>query len=196
MKTMQTTRIKFLMIFLTWSQVHGQDGSGSEEFLPDYTIEDNFVIEGSGENYEQSGDDFCSEGSGSGEEEVLSVLQSALYSMSASDLIIDISLQRMSDDSVTMVCNVAETEGEDVEGSGGVARASASNFPAKLFLIRDVAVCSDLSSAVGNDITTSAIELATVTGPLLLGTADVESLASFYQTEWREQGALLPSASP
>ena len=52
------------MIFLNWSQVHGQEESGSEEFLPDYTIEDNFVIEGSGENYEQSGDDFCSEGSG------------------------------------------------------------------------------------------------------------------------------------
>ena len=56
------------------------------------------------------------------------MLQSASYSMSASDLIIDISLQRMSDDSVTMVCNVAETEGNDVEGSGAT-RASSSSFP-------------------------------------------------------------------
>ena len=93
------------------------------------------------------------------------MLQSASYSMSASDLIIDISLQRMSDDSVTMVCNVAETEGNDVEGSGAT-RAASSSFPAKLFLIRDVAVCADLSSAVGNDISTSAIELATVPGPV------------------------------
>ena len=62
---MRATMIKFLMIFLTWSQVRGQEGSGSDEFLEDYTIEDNFIIEGSGENYEQSGDDdFCSEGSG------------------------------------------------------------------------------------------------------------------------------------
>ena len=91
--------------------------------------------------------------------------QSASYSMSASDLIIEISLRRMSDDSVTMVCNVAEIEGDDVEGSGA-ARASTSSFPAKLFLIRDVAVCADLSSAVGNDISTSAIELATVPGPV------------------------------
>ena len=91
--------------------------------------------------------------------------QSASYSMSASDLIIEISLQRMSDDSVTMVCNVAEIEGDDVEGSGA-ARASTSSFPAKLFLIRDVAVCADLSSAVGNDISTNAIELATVPGPV------------------------------
>ena len=57
--------IKFLMIFLSWSQFRGLVGSGSDEFLEDYTIEDNFIIEGSGENYEQSGDDdFCSEGSG------------------------------------------------------------------------------------------------------------------------------------
>ena len=52
------------VIFLTWSNcpVHCQSGSGSgsEEFLEDYIIEDNFVIEG--EDYEES--DFCSEGSG------------------------------------------------------------------------------------------------------------------------------------
>ena len=91
--------------------------------------------------------------------------QTASYSMSASDLIIEISLQRMTDGSVTMVCNVEESEAGDEEGSGA-ARASTSSFPAKLYLIRDVAVCSDLSSAVGNDITTSAIELGTVTGPV------------------------------
>ena len=85
--------------------------------------------------------------------------------MSASELIIEIWLQRMSDDSVTMVCNVAEREGDDVEGSG-TGRASSSSFPSKLYLIRDVAVCADLSSAVGNDITTNAIELATVPGPV------------------------------
>ena len=182
-------RLEFalLMIFLTCS-VHGQsirEGSASEEFLEDYTdiIEDNFVIEG--EDSQGSGDDFCSEGSGitginrskilfkylslssgSGEEETLSVSQTAAYSMSASDLVIEISLQRMSDGSVTMVCNVEETEAGDEEGSGQTIRASSSSFPAKLYLIRDVAVCSDLSSAVGNDITTSAIELGTVTGPL------------------------------
>ena len=59
-------RFAFLMIFLTCS-VHGQairEGSASEEFLEDYTniIEDNFVIEG--EDFEGSGEDFCSEGSG------------------------------------------------------------------------------------------------------------------------------------
>ena len=91
--------------------------------------------------------------------------QTASYSMSASDLIIEISLQRMTDGSVTMVCNVEESEAGDEEGSGET-RASTSSFPAKLYLIRDVAVCSDLSSAVGNDITTSAIELGTVTGPV------------------------------
>ena len=50
------------VIFLAWSNcpVHCQSGSGSEEFLEDYIIEDNFVIEG--EDYEES--DFCSEGSG------------------------------------------------------------------------------------------------------------------------------------
>ena len=58
--------LAFLMIFLTCS-VHGQairEGSASEEFLEDYTniIEDNFVIEG--EDFEGSGEDFCSEGSG------------------------------------------------------------------------------------------------------------------------------------
>ena len=92
--------------------------------------------------------------------------QTAAYSMSASDLVIEISLQRMSDGSVTMVCNVEESVTGDEEGSGQTIRASTSSFPAKLYLIRDVAVCSDLSSAVGNDITTSAIELGTVTGPL------------------------------
>ena len=91
--------------------------------------------------------------------------QTASYSMSASDLIIEIALQRMSDGSVTMVCNVEESEAGGEEGSGAT-RASSSSFPAKLYLIRDVAVCSDLSSAVGNDITTSAIELGTVTGPV------------------------------
>ena len=92
--------------------------------------------------------------------------QTASYSMTAgSGLNIEISLQRMSDDSVQMICNVAETEVDDVEGSGA-SRSSASNFPAKLFLLRDEAVCADLTSAVGNDITTNAIELATVPGPV------------------------------
>ena len=54
--------VLMMVIFLTWSNcsVHCQSGSGSEEFLEDYIIEDNFVIEG--EDYEES--DFCSEGSG------------------------------------------------------------------------------------------------------------------------------------
>ena len=54
--------VLMMVIFLTWSNssVHCQEGSGSEEFLEDYIIEDNFVIEG--EDYVES--DFCSEGSG------------------------------------------------------------------------------------------------------------------------------------
>ena len=61
---MRLTETYFWMIFLTWSSysVHGQEGSGSQEFVEDYIIGDNFVI--AGEDYEESDDDFCSEGSG------------------------------------------------------------------------------------------------------------------------------------
>ena len=85
----------------------------------------------------------------------------------SSGLNIDISLQRMSDNSVQMVCNMQQTASDDaeVEGSGeSRLSSSSSSFPSDLYLIKDVAVCNDLATAVGNDITTEAIKLAQVAG--------------------------------
>ena len=95
---------------------------------------------------------------GSGEQEDkpdLSVTASASYTMTGSSgLNIDISLQRMSDNSVQMVCNMQETVSDDpeVEGSGESRLSSSSSFPSDLYLIKDIAVCNDLATAVGKDI--------------------------------------------
>ena len=126
------------------------------------TIEDNIIFE----EEIGSGDEICDEGSGSGEDVpdvVTDVLERATYTMTGSSgLNINIALEKMSDDTVRMVCEMEDTG--VVEDGSGEAEFRASSFPSKLYLIRDVAVCSDLATAVGNDITTDALELATVSG--------------------------------
>ena len=131
------------------------------------TLEDNIVIEDF-DQFSGSGDEVCDDGSGSGEESEAYSVESAEYSMTTSGTVgldIDISLQRMSDSSVQMVCKMKRTELlKEVEGSGAAADTS-DVFPASIYLIRDIAVCADLATAVGNDITTSALKLVDVSGP-------------------------------
>ena len=150
----------------------------STDSEPLNTVEDNIIIDDYDE-FSGSGDFLCDDGSGSGDEEDSEayMLESAVYSMTtsgAAGLDIDITLQRMSDSSVQMLCKMKESEAvqEDVEGSA-TGREASDNFPASIYLIRDIAVCADLSTAVGNDITTSALKLVDVLGP----GEDVESLS-------------------
>ena len=108
---------------------------------------------------------------GSGEEPAVTVTQTATYGMvtpGSAALSVEIQLQRRSDEGVQLLCGIKQ---EPAEGSG--AAAEPELFPASLYLIRDEAVCGDLATAVGNDITTSAVLLAGVAGP---GTA-TEQLA-------------------
>ena len=101
----------------------------------------------------------------------MTVTQTATYGMvtpGSAALSVEIQLQRRSDEGVQLLCGIKQ---EPAEGSG--AAAEPELFPASLYLIRDEAVCGDLATAVGNDITTSAVLLAGVAGP---GTA-TEQLA-------------------
>ena len=93
----------------------------------------------------------------------MTVTQTATYGMvtpGSAALSVEIQLQRRSDDRVQLLCGIKQ---EPAEGSG--AAAEPELFPASLYLIRDEAVCGDLATAVGHDITTSAVLLAGVAGP-------------------------------
>ena len=173
-----TMNLPLLLSLLTTLILSSQ---AAEDSPVDETLEDNFILDGDHDGDEDefsgSGDDFCSESSGgSGEEEEESQaysVQSAIYAMTTGGevgLDIEITLQRMSDSSVEMLCKMKESEAL-VEGSGEVLD-SLDNFPATIYLIRDLAVCADLGTAVGNDITTSALKLVDVSGP----GEDVETL--------------------
>ena len=171
--------LPLLLSLLTTLILSSQAAEDSQ--VPD-TLEDNFILvtynDEDEDEFSGSGDDFCSESSGgSGEEEESPAysVQSAIYSMTTGGevgLDIEITLQRMSDSSVEMLCKMKESSAlVSVEGSGA-AVDSSDNFPATIFLIRDVAVCADLGTAVGKDITTSALKLVEVAGP----GEDVETL--------------------
>ena len=175
-----TMNLPLLLSLLTTLILSSQ---AAEDSPVDETLEDNFILDGDHDGDEDefsgSGDDFCSESSGgSGEEEEESQaysVQSAIYAMTTGGevgLDIEITLQRMSDTSVEMLCKMKESTAlVSVEGSGAELDP-ADNFPASIFLIRDIAVCADLRTAVGNDITTSALKLVEVSGP----GEDVETL--------------------
>ena len=146
------------------------------------TIEDNIVVEEGG-----SGDieDVCDDEEGSGEAEAATLLESADYTMSGvSGLTINIGLEWYTDSSVKINCDMEDlTAGDEEDGSGDSSfRASLSSFPSKLFLIKDLGVCNDLGTAVGNDITADALELASVSGP---GSAS-ETLSSVTWAEVKE----------
>ena len=164
--------LPFLLTLLTTLLLSSQ---AAEDSPAPVTLEDNFILvedyDGDEDEFSGSGDEFCSESSGgSGEEEESQAysLQSAIYAMTTGGevgLDIEITLQRMSDSSVEMLCKMKESSAQvSVEGSGE-GFDSLDNFPATIFLIRDLAVCADLKTAVGNDITTSALKLVDVSGP-------------------------------
>lgn len=173
LKTVALFLILKQLILITRSQeIISIDVSESSEVINDDFLEENIVIEEDLEGEVGSGNSndiiVCDTGSGEQEDKPdLSVTASASYTMTGSSgLNIDISLQRMSDNSVQMVCNMQETVSDDpeVEGSGESRLSSSSSFPSDLYLIKDIAVCNDLATAVGNDITTDAIKLAQVSG--------------------------------
>ena len=116
-------------------------------------VEDDYEDSGSGSG---DGDDFCELGSGDEEEDLSGIAETVPYSMASSNnLDIELSLLHMVDDSVKIDCDVKKIYQEV---------SSSDAFPANLYLIKDVAVCNDLATAVGNDITANVVDLGIVSG--------------------------------
>ena len=116
-------------------------------------VEDDYEDSGSGSG---DGDDFCELGSGDEEEDLSGIAETVPYSMASSNnLDIELSLLHMVDDSVKIDCDVKKIYQEV---------SSSDAFPANLYLIKDVAVCNDLATAVGNDITADVVDLGIVSG--------------------------------
>lgn len=144
-----------------------------------------WVEEGSSVFIEEEGsaEDVCE----SDEEDEDTPQEIATYTMTTSNEVgmdIEIQLQRMADGSVQMLCkmeekiteedlevnNSVETTTAAVSGEETTTTDSASQrkvravLPATIYMIKDSGVCSDISSAIANDIAANVLELAKITG--------------------------------
>ena len=129
--------------------------------------------EGSGDfNEEEAGEeDICA----TSDEDNNFAVEIATYAMTTSADIgmdIEIQLHRMSDSSIQMLCKMQEKIKDDLEVNDTVetttepdkTTTTRSILPATIYLIQNSGVCSDISSAISNNIVANVLELAQVTG--------------------------------
>ena len=130
--------------------------------------------EGSGDFNEEeaSGEDICE----TSDEDKNFAVEIATYTMTTSADIgmdIEIQLHRMSDSSIEMLCKMQEKMiKDDLEVNDTVETTTEpdettrtkSILPATIYLIQNSGVCSDISSAISNNIVANVLELAQVTG--------------------------------